>query len=40
MTTTNFDLTKKCLGQAPVLDDTPKWIYDLDNPYLHGVYAP
>ena len=33
-------ITKHCLGSAPKLADTPDWIYNLDNPYLHGVYAP
>ena len=23
-----------------MLDDAPEWIYQLDNPYLHGMYAP
>ena len=35
-----FPVTTKCLGDAPTLDDAPAWIYELDNPYLHGVNAP
>jgi hypothetical protein len=29
-----LDVTKKCLGAAPLLDNTQDWIYELDNPYL------
>ncbi len=36
----SYPLTERCLGSAPRLDDSPEWIYDIDNPYLHGVYAP
>ncbi|MDX1733933.1 MAG: carotenoid oxygenase family protein [Halioglobus sp.] len=35
-----YPCTERCLGQVTHFDDTPGWIYDLDNPYLHGVYAP
>lgn len=35
-----FPLTEACIGGAPQLSDAPEWIYDIDNPYLHGVYAP
>lgn len=35
-----FPITEKCLGTAPRLKDAPQWIYEIDNPYLHGVYAP
>ena len=28
------------IGGVTYFDDTPQWIYDLDNPYLHGVHAP
>ncbi len=31
---------ERCLGTVPHLRDAPDWIYGLDNPYLHGVYAP
>ena len=30
----------QCLGGVTHFEDTPQWIYELDNPYLHGVYAP
>ncbi len=36
----HFSLTERCLGAAPHLNDTQPWIYQLDNPYLHGMYAP
>ncbi len=29
-----------CIGGVTHFEDTARWIYDLDNPYLHGVYAP
>jgi carotenoid cleavage dioxygenase len=32
--------TARCLGDVPLLDDAPDWIYRHDNPYLHGIYAP
>jgi carotenoid cleavage dioxygenase-like enzyme len=32
--------TERCVGGVTHFDDAPQWIYDLDNPYLHGVYAP
>ncbi len=35
-----FWLTEQCLGSAPHFADTQPWIYELDNPYLHGIYAP
>lgn len=35
-----FWLTEKCLGEVAHFEDTQPWIYQLDNPYLHGVYAP
>ncbi|WP_299946073.1 carotenoid oxygenase family protein [uncultured Microbulbifer sp.] len=35
-----FPTTVNCLGEFSQLEDTPQWIYELDNPYLHGVYAP
>ena len=31
---------ERCVGGATQFDDAPSWIYDHDNPYLHGVYAP
>ncbi|MEZ5502719.1 MAG: carotenoid oxygenase family protein [Halioglobus sp.] len=35
-----YPITEYCLGPVRVIEDTPEWIYLLDNPYLHGVYAP
>ena len=35
----SFDVTEKCIGSAPNFSNTQEWIYELDNPYLHGVYA-
>ena len=35
-----FSTTERCIGPVTVLDDAPEWIYQLDNPYLHGMYAP
>ena len=35
-----FPVSDKCLGETPRFDDAPVWIYNHDNPYLHGVYAP
>ena len=35
-----YPSTEHCLGGVSVFDDAPDWIYQLDNPYLHGVYAP
>ncbi len=37
---TDFPVTDTCLGEVSRFDDTVPWIYELDNPYLHGVYAP
>ena len=36
----HFPTTELCLGDAPAFHDTQPWIYQIDNPYLHGVYAP
>ncbi|GAA5317352.1 MAG: carotenoid oxygenase family protein [Candidatus Pelagadaptatus aseana] len=36
----DFAITDKCLGDTPLLTDAPDWIYEIDNPYLHGAYAP
>lgn len=30
----------RCIGGVAEFSDTHSWIYSLDNPYLHGVYAP
>ena len=35
-----YPTVERCLGEVSHFDDTPGWIYNLDNPYLHGVYAP
>ena len=35
-----FPVSDKCLGETPHFEDAPAWIYNHDNPYLHGVYAP
>ena len=35
-----FPISDKCLCSTPQLEDAPTWIYNHDNPYLHGVYAP
>ena len=38
--TNDFPIAARALGSAPRLSDAPDWIYEIDNPYLHGVYAP
>ena len=35
-----YPVTEHCIGPAAQFSDAPDWIYNLDNPYLHGVYAP
>ena len=35
-----YPSTEHCIGGVTAFNDTPDWIYELDNPYLHGVYAP
>ena len=35
-----YPSTEQCIGGVTHFEDTPAWIYSLDNPYLHGVYAP
>lgn len=35
-----YPSVERSLGGVSQFDDTPQWIYELDNPYLHGVYAP
>ena len=40
MSSSFFEITEKCIGSAPQFDNTQDWIYELDNPYLHGAYAP
>lgn len=39
-TVREYPATERCVGGATHFDDAPQWIYELDNPYLHGVYAP
>jgi carotenoid cleavage dioxygenase len=36
----DYPSTERCIGGVTHFDDTPQWIYELDNPYLHGVHAP
>ncbi|MEH6587390.1 MAG: carotenoid oxygenase family protein [Halioglobus sp.] len=35
-----FPQVERCLGGVTHFEDAPQWIYNLDNPYLHGAYAP
>ena len=35
-----YPTVNHCVGGVTHFDDAPEWIYGLDNPYLHGVYAP
>jgi carotenoid cleavage dioxygenase-like enzyme len=35
-----FPTVEHCFGDVAYFDDAPGWIYELDNPYLHGVCAP
>jgi len=35
-----YPTTDNCIGPVGPLPDAPGWIYELDNPYLHGPYAP
>jgi carotenoid cleavage dioxygenase len=35
-----YPCTERCLSGVGRFSDAPDWIYELDNPYLHGVYAP
>ena len=39
-TVREYPAVQRCVGGATHFSDAPQWIYDLDNPYLHGVYAP
>ena len=39
-TVNGLPVSEICLGSVPRFDDAPDWIYHIDNPYLHGVYAP
>lgn len=38
--TMEYPSVEKCIGGVTHFDDAPQWIYGLDNPYLHGPYAP
>lgn len=40
MSTTPYPITEECIGEVTHFDDAPAWIYEVDNPYLHGAYAP
>lgn len=35
-----YPTVERCVDGVTHFSDAPQWIYDLDNPYLHGVYAP
>ena len=35
-----YPVTDGCIGGVTEFEHTQSWIYGLDNPYLHGVYAP
>lgn len=37
---TEYPSVEQCVGEVERFDDAPQWIYELDNPYLHGPYAP
>jgi carotenoid cleavage dioxygenase len=39
-TDTAYPSADACVGGVTRFDDAPRWIYELDNPYLHGPYAP
>lgn len=38
--TMDFPTVEQCVDAVTHFDDAPAWIYELDNPYLHGPYAP
>ncbi len=40
MNATAYPITEECIGEVTHFDDAPSWIYEVDNPYLHGAYAP
>ncbi len=35
-----YPSVNRCIGGVTAFDDTVPWIYEFDNPYLHGVHAP
>ncbi|GAB3273243.1 carotenoid oxygenase family protein [Parahaliea aestuarii] len=37
---TEYPSVEQCIGGVAEFDNTQPWIYKLDNPYLHGAYAP
>ena len=39
-TVREYPATERCVNGVTHFSDAPQWIYELDNPYLHGVYAP
>ncbi len=39
-TVREYPTVERCVDGVTHFSDAPQWIYDLDNPYLHGVYAP
>jgi carotenoid cleavage dioxygenase len=39
-TLVEYPTVERCIGGVTQFDNSPQWIYKLDNPYLHGVYAP
>lgn len=39
-TAREYPATERCVNGVTHFGDAPEWIYQLDNPYLHGVYAP
>ena len=36
----HYPTTERCIGGVTHFDNTAPWLYELDNPYLHGVHAP
>ena len=40
MSASGLPLSEACLGSNVLVDDAPQWVLELDNPYLHGAYAP
>ena len=36
----DYPVTEHCIGPVTPMPDVPSWVFALDNPYLHGVYAP
>ncbi|RLQ20296.1 dioxygenase [Seongchinamella sediminis] len=40
MNDSNYPITDEAIGGVTHFDNAPRWIYEVDNPYLHGVYAP